>query len=195
MAKDRVSKKSAAKSKAKTRTKAKPAVRKVAKKRVRAAPKRAGARKAAAPTQQTVIPYLCCKGAAAALDFYAKGFGAREMMRMTAPDGSIGHADIQIYGASIMLSDEWPEGGVFGPATVGGTPVAIHLYVPDVDAFFARATAAGAVTRRAIEDMPYGDRQGTLQDPFGHRWMIATKKESVGGAELQKRFGSAFKVS
>jgi len=188
MAKKRVAKKATAKSKS--------AKKKPAKKVVRATPKRAVVKKAAAaPTPQTVIPYLCCKGAAAALDFYTKGFGAKEMMRMTGPDGLVGHADIQIYGASIMLSDESPEGGVFAPSTVGKSPVAIHLYVPDVDKFFARATAAGAVTLRAVADMPYGDRQGTLQDPFGHRWMIATKKESVGGAELRKRFGSAFKVS
>jgi PhnB protein len=165
------------------------------KKAPRAAPKRAAAAKAAVPAPQTVTPYLCCKGAAAALDFYKNGFGAREMMRMTAPDGTIGHADFRVNGASIMLSDEWADGGVFAPSTVGGTPVTVHVYVPDVDAFFARATAAGAVTLRAVEDMPYGDRTGTLQDPFGHRWMIATKKESVLVPELQKRFGDAFKVS
>jgi PhnB protein len=193
----RVAKKAPAKSKAKTRTKPKAkAAKKAVKKVARAAPKRAtAARKAAAPSPQIVIPYLCCKGAAAALDFYKTGFGAVEMMRMTGPDGSIGHADMQIFGASVMLSDEWPDGAVYAPTTVGGTPVTIHLYVPDVDAFFARATAAGAETLRPVDDMPYGDRTGTLRDPFGHRWMVATKKEEVGAAELQKRFGEAFKVS
>lgn len=172
------------------------AKKRVAKKKVRAAPKRAAARKAApAPSPQTVTPYLCCKGAAAALDFYKKGFGATELMRMTAPDGAVGHADIQIEGASIFLSDEYPELGVVAPTTVGGTAVAIHLYVPDVDAFFERATAAGATPLQPVTDMPFGDRTGTLRDPFGHRWMVATKVEEVGAKELQKRFGDAFKLS
>ena len=143
----------------------------------------------------TVTPYLCCKGATAALDFYKDAFGARERTRMTAPDGRIGHAEILVAGAPIMLSDEWPEGAVSSPTTIGGTPVAIHLYVKDVDAFVAKALAAGATSLGAIQDMPYGDRQSTILDPFGHRWMVATRKETVGKPLLRKRFGDAFKVT
>jgi len=143
----------------------------------------------------TVTPYLCCKGAAAALDFYKSGFGARERTRMTTPDGRVGHAEIIVSGAPIMLSDEWPDGGVTSPTTIGGTPVAVHLYVKDVDAFVAKALAAGATSLGKIEDMPYGDRQGTIRDPFGHRWIVATRREVVGKAALRKRFGDAFKVT
>jgi PhnB protein len=182
----------------KARTKAKP---KAVKKTARAAPKRAAA-KSAAPTRapevieaQTVVtPYICVKGGAAALDFYKRAFGAKETMRMTAPDGTLGHASFTVYGAPIMLSDEWPDGGVFAPGP-GGSSVTIHLYVPDVDAFFARATAAGALSLRPVEDMPYGDRAGTLKDPFGHRWMISTHREDVSKGEMEKRFGGGFKIT
>jgi len=201
MAKKRTAKKKApAKSRGKARaagrTKAK-AVKKVA----RAAPKRAAAKKAApkaaaaaAPARQVVTPYMCVKGGAAALDFYKRGFGAKETMRMTAPDGTLGHAEFTVYGAPIMLSDEWPDGGVFAPGA-SGSSVTIHLYVPDVDAFFAKATGAGASSLRAVEDMPYGDRAGTLRDPFGHRWMISTHKEDVSKSEMEKRFGGGFKIT
>jgi PhnB protein len=94
-----------------------------------------------------------------------------------------------------MISDEWADEGVFSPTTVGGTSVAIHVYARDVDALVAKALAAGATLLRAVEDMPFGDRTGTILDPFGHRWMIATKKENVGKALLRKRFGEAFTVS
>lgn len=204
MAKTRAAKKKTAKKKAARRAPAKAkktqakaaAVKKIA----RAAPKRAVAKRAAPTTTaaaeplRTVIPYICVKGGAAALDFYKKGFGAKETMRMTGPDGTLGHAEFTVYGAPIMLSDEWPDGGVFAPGP-GGSSVAIHLYVPDVDAFFARATSAGALTLRPVEDMPYGDRTGTLKDPFGHRWMIATHKEDVSKAEMEKRFGGGFKIT
>jgi PhnB protein len=151
--------------------------------------------KAKLTPQVAVTPYLCCKGAAAALDFYKTGFGAKERLRMTAPDGSVGHAEMLVSGQPIMISDEWVDGGVFSPTTVGGTPVMIHVYVRDVDAFVAKAVTAGATLLRAIEDMPYGDRTGTIRDPFGHRWMIATNKESVPKAQLRKRFGEAFAIS
>ncbi len=151
--------------------------------------------KAKLTPQVAVTPYLCCKGAAAALDFYKTGFGAKERLRMTAPDGSVGHSEILVSGQPIMISDEWVDGGVFSPTTVGGTPVMIHVYVRDVDAFVAKAVTAGATLLRAIEDMPYGDRTGTIRDPFGHRWMIATNKESVPKAQLRKRFGEAFAIS
>jgi uncharacterized glyoxalase superfamily protein PhnB len=174
------------------------AVKKVEKKTAKAKSRPRASSKAklkakAAPI--AVIPYLCCKGAGAALEFYKTGFGARETIRMTGQDGSVGHAEITVSGAPIMISDEWPDGGVFSPTTVGGTPVAIHLYVRDVDTFVAKAVAAGATLLREIEDMPYGDRQGTVRDPFGHRWMVATNLETVSKPALRKRFGDEFKVS
>lgn len=150
------------------------------------APKKRGAvASCVAPALQAVTPYLCCKGAAAALDFSTTGFGAVETMRITGADGAIGHAEIRIHGALIMISDEWPEEGVVAPSSIGGTPVAVYRYLPDVD----------AVKLRAVEDSPHGDRTGTIRDPFGHRWMIATSKETVSKAELAKRFGGAFTVS
>jgi len=166
----------------------------------RSAPKRAGAKakpRAAAATAAAgkATPYICVKGGAAALDFYKKAFGAVESMRITGKDGSIGHADIHIDGAEIMLSDEFPEGGVFSPQTLGGSPVSIHLYVRDVDAFAKRALAAGATELRPVVDQPYGDRSGTLRDPFGHRWMIASKKEEVPKEEMERRFGGAYLVT
>ena len=170
--------------------------RKPAKKRGAAKPKRRPVAKVSlAGGYPAVTPYLCCKGAAGALDFYKTGFGARERMRMTSPDGTIGHAEILVSGAPIMLSDEYPDMGVFSPISVGGSPVTVHLYVRDVDAFVAKAVTAGANLLRPVEDMPYGDRVGSIRDPFGHRWMVATKKENVGKAALRKRFGDAFKVS
>ena len=171
----------------------------------RSAPKRAPKAKAkakpramaaaASATGSKATPYICVKGGAAAIDFYTQAFGAVENMRITAPDGSLGHADIQIEGAQIMLSDEFPDGGVFSPQTLGGSPVSIHLYVRDVDAFAKRALAAGATEERAVADQPYGDRSGTLRDPFGHRWMVATRKEEVSKEEMERRFGGAFLVT
>lgn len=181
-----------------TKRSAKKAAKKVKKKivKAKARPKSGGKAKVKAKAALVAVtPYLCCKGAAAALEFYKTGFGARETIRMTGQDGSVGHAEIIIAGAPIMISDEWPDGGVASPTTVGGTSVAIHLYVRDVDAFVAKAVAAGATLQRAIENMPYGDRQGTIQDPFGHRWMVATNLETVSKSALRKRFGDAFTVS
>jgi len=151
--------------------------------------------KAMLAPQVAVTPYLCCKGAAAALEFYTMGFGAKERLRMTSPDGSVGHAEILLSGQPIMISDEWVDGGVFAPTTVGGTPVMIHVYVRDVDTFVAKALSAGATLLRPVEDMPYGDRTGTIRDPFGHRWMIATNKERAPKPLLRKRFGEAFTIS
>jgi PhnB protein len=140
-------------------------------------------------------PYICCKGAAAALDFYKKAFGAEETMRISGTDGSVGHAEICIEGASIMLSDEAPDLAVFSPHTIGGSPVAMYLYVPDVDEFVLRAIDGGASVLDPVSDRPYGDRAGTLRDPFGHRWFVATKQEAVSKSELQKRFGREYKVT
>jgi PhnB protein len=134
-----------------------------------------------------LIPYLCAKDAAAAMDFYKKAFAAKEMFRLEGKDGSIGHATMEIGGATFYLSDEWPEGDVFSPQTLGGSPVALHLQVPDADAVFDQAVAAGATSLRPVEDQQYGDRSGVLADPFGHRWFIASHIEDVSTEELEKR--------
>ena len=134
------------------------------------------------------IPYLCCRGAARALDFYAAAFGAVETMRLAEPSGRIGHAEITIEGARVMLSDEYPEMDVRSPQTIGGSPVMIHLYVSDVDAVAARAVAAGATLERPVADQFYGDRSGQLRDPFGHRWSIATRKEELSAEEITRRY-------
>jgi len=137
------------------------------------------------------IPYLACRNAAKALEFYAKAFGATEQMRMAAPDGKIGHAEIKIGNALIMLSDEYPEMKVQSPQTIGGTPVGIHVYVPDVDALNERAIAAGATVEREIANQFYGDRTVTLGDPFGHRWFFATHVEDVAPDEMKRRAAAA----
>jgi len=137
--------------------------------------------------QHGATPYLCCKDAAAALDFYAKAFGAVEMMRLMEPDGRLGHAEIRIGDAVLMLADEYPEMGIVSPRTLGGSPVTIHLYVADVDALVARAVAAGATLVRPVADQFYGDRAGRISDPFGHVWHLASRKEDVPAAEMQRR--------
>ena len=139
-------------------------------------------------------PYLCCKDAARAIEFYKKAFGATEAMRLSEPGGRIGHAEIRIGDAPIMLSDEYPEMDVRSPQSLGGSPVLIHLYVDDVDALASRAVAAGAKLLRPVADQFYGDRSGTLTDPFGHRWMIATRKEDVSAAEMRKRYDALMKA-
>ena len=137
------------------------------------------------------MPYLTCKDAGRALEFYAKAFGATEVMRMPAPDGRIGHAEIKIGDAVIMVSDEYPEMQIQSPQTLGGTPVGIYVYVADVDALNQRAIAAGASVERPIADQFYGDRSVTLRDPFGHRWFFATHKEDLSPEELQRRAAAA----
>jgi PhnB protein len=136
---------------------------------------------------EAAIPYLSCKNAVAALEFYKKAFGATELFRMAQPDGRIGHAEIQIGGAKIMLADEFPEMDVRSPQSLGGSPVGIHIYVADVDALADRAVAAGAKLQRPIADQFYGDRSAVLQDPYGHRWFFATHKEDVSPEELKRR--------
>jgi PhnB protein len=137
---------------------------------------------------ERATPYLCVRGAADAIAFYVEAFGAVETMRLAEPDGRIGHAQIKIGEAPVMLSDEYPQEGVRSPATLGGTPVAIHLYVADVDALAARAVAAGATLLRPVADQFYGDRSATLLDPFGHRWLLATHREDVSDEEMQRRY-------
>ena len=141
----------------------------------------------------TVTPYLIIKGAAQALDFYQRAFGATEVMRMNGPDGSIGHAEIRIGNSVIMLADEHPHMGVVGPQTLGGTSVSILLYVEDVDRRYAQAIAAGGKEVRPLQNQFYGDRSGTLVDPFGHQWTIATHVEDVPGDELKRRMEQMMK--
>ncbi len=141
----------------------------------------------------TATPYLIVQGASRALEFYKKAFGATERMRFADPKGGIMHAEIQLGNSIIMLADEFPEMGYRGPASLGGSAVSIVLYVEDVDARFAQAIAAGAKARRPVKDEPYGDRAGTLTDPFGHVWTIATHKEDVSVDELRRRFDALSK--
>jgi len=136
---------------------------------------------------RAATPYLCCKGAAQAIEFYRKALGATERMRMAQPDGRIGHAEVKIGEATIMLADEFPEMGFRSPQTLGGSAVGIHVYVEDVDAVAKQAVAAGAKVKRPVADQFYGDRNCTLEDPFGHVWMISTHKEDVSPEEMKKR--------
>ncbi len=138
-----------------------------------------------------VTPYLYIDGAAAAIEFYTSIFGATERFRMPAPGGMIGHAELQLGDSVIMLSDQWPDMGVFGPKAVGGTPVAMSVYVEDADNVFARALAAGATALREVETQFYGDRSGQFEDPFGHRWSVASHVEDVSPEEMERRAAQA----
>jgi PhnB protein len=136
----------------------------------------------------TATPYLIVQGAASALEFYQRAFGAREMLRFPDPtNGKIGHAEIMIGDSRIMLADEYPDMGARSPRSIGGSPVAIMVYVDDVDAVVAQALAAGAKLQQAVEDKFYGDRTGSIEDPFGHLWHIATHKEDVSLEEVSRR--------
>jgi PhnB protein len=134
-----------------------------------------------------LTPYLVVDGAAAALAWYTKAFNAREMMRLAAPGGKIGHAEIEIGDSRIMLADEAPAHNAKAPGAFGGSPISLHLYVPDVDAVVARATAAGATVKSPPENKFYGDRQGTVLDPFGHTWHLSTHIEDVTNTEIERR--------
>jgi PhnB protein len=134
-----------------------------------------------------ITPYLAVAGGGDAIDFYTKVFGARERMRMPGPDGKIGHAELEIGNSLIMLADEFPDMGHRGPKTVGGTPVTINIYVEDVDDVFERAVEAGAKELRPVENQFYGDRSGQFEDPFGHKWSVATHVEDVPADEMEKR--------
>ena len=136
---------------------------------------------------RSVTPYLIIDGAARALDFYKHALGAVERMRMPSPGGKVGHAEIQIGDSVIMLADEHPEMGARGPRAFGGSPVSIHLYVPDVDATVKAAVAAGAKLIRPVENQFYGDRLGSIEDPFGHHWHVSTHVEDVPPDELTRR--------
>ena len=141
----------------------------------------------------TATPYLIVDAASKALDFYKKAFGAEEVMRMDAGGGKIMHAEIKIGDSLIMLADENPERGTRSAKSYGGTPVSILLYLADVDTQFKRALAAGAKSLRPVEDQFFGDRMGTLVDPFGHTWSLATHKEDVTPAEMKRRMAEMAK--
>lgn len=138
-----------------------------------------------------VMPYLSIDGASEAIDFYVKVLGATERMRMPNPDGTIGHAEIQLGDSVIMLSDPWPEGNVYPPKHWGGTPVSITVYVEDVDAVFAKALELGATELRAVRDEFYGDRSGSFADPFGHSWHVMSHVEDVSPEEMAERAAEA----
>jgi PhnB protein len=141
----------------------------------------------------TVIPYLSIKGAADAIEFYKKAFEAKELMRMAQPDGRVGHAELQIGDSKVMLADEFPEMDFRSPRSVGGSPVMLHLYVEDVDTVVGRAVANGAKVLRPIQDQFYGDRSGTLADPYGHLWHVATHKEDLSPEEIGRRAAAQHK--
>ena len=137
-----------------------------------------------------VTAYLIIRGAARALDYYKKAFGAVELMRFPGENGTIGHAEMKIGDGIVMLADEMPDMGYSSPPSLGGTPVSLMFYVADVDTRFAQAIAAGGTVKQAVKDQFYGDRSGTLADPFGHVWTIATHLEDVSAEEMQKRMAA-----
>ena len=134
-----------------------------------------------------VIPHFTVNDGAAALEFYKKAFGATERMRMPAPGDKVGHAELEIGDSLVMLSDQFPDMGILDAKTIGNTPVSIVVYVEDVDKVFASALEAGAKQVEAVEDKFYGDRAGTLEDPWGHRWNVMTHVEDVSPEEMEKR--------
>jgi PhnB protein len=140
---------------------------------------------------ERAVPYLCCSPADKAIDFYQRAFGATELMRMPGPDGKIGHAEIKIGESIIMLADEHPamdgQEAFKSPLTLGGSPMFLMIYVPDVDATFKQAVAAGGTISREIENQFYGDRSGAIKDPFGHTWYFATHVEDVPPEEMGRR--------
>jgi PhnB protein len=138
----------------------------------------------------SVTPYLIIKGAAEAIEFYKKAFGATELFRMEH-EGQVGHAEIKIGDSPIMLADEQPGMGYVSPKTLGGTPVSLMIYVEDVDTIYTQAVKSGGEEVKALQDQFYGDRSGTLKDPFGHIWTVATHKEDVTPEEMDKRMAAS----
>jgi len=147
----------------------------------------------AGQNRMSLTPYIAVKGAANAIAFYKKVFGAKEEFRLEDQDKRIGHAELSIGDGRLMLSDEYPDFGALAPPSIGGTPVKLHLYVADVDATMKKAQSAGATVLRAAQDQFHGDRSGMIADPFGHQWFLATRKENVSPREMQKRFEKSFK--
>ena len=137
---------------------------------------------------KAVFPYLRVKDAAAAIAFYVQAFGARELFRLSEPNGRIGHAELAIGNATLMLSDEYPEHNILGPQSLGGTGTSIHLHVDNVDAVADRAVAAGATLVREPMDQFYGERSCSIRDPFGHEWSVGQEIEKVSHEEIQRRF-------
>jgi uncharacterized glyoxalase superfamily protein PhnB len=133
----------------------------------------------------SLSPHLVCKGGVQAIEFYKKAFGAEELLRLTAPDGSLIHAQLRIGSSMLLLTDESPQMGAFGPKKLGGSPVTIHLSVPDADASAARAVAAGATSVMPVTEMFWGARYGVLQDPFGHSWSVATQVKNLSHDEIR----------
>jgi PhnB protein len=138
----------------------------------------------------SVTPYLFVRGALSAIDFYKNVFGATELMRLPGPDGRIAHAELRIGDSIVMLADENPSMGMMSPQTVGGFSAGMHLYVPNVDAIVQKAVENGAKTLRPVKDQFYGDRSGSILDPFGHMWSVATHVEDVAPEELKKRMAA-----
>ncbi len=172
------------------KTAAKKAVKKTVKK---VAKKPAKKKVLAVPAAYTsVTPHLVCKGTGAAMDFYATAFGAKDKGRMTGPNGVVVHGEMKIGDAMIMLGEEMPEMGARSPLAIGGTPVTLMLYVKDVDAAFARATAAGCTALMPPTNMFWGDRYCKVADPFGHQWSIATHIEDMSMKEMGRRMAAEF---
>ena len=142
-----------------------------------------------------LTPHLIVKGAAAAIDYYKKAFGAELVLRMDQPDGRVGHAEMRIGKAYIMLADEFPETDIVGPQSLGGAGVSLLIYVPDVDRVFRQAVDAGAKVDREVKDQFYGDRSGNVVDPFGHKWTIATHVEDVSPEEMKRRAEAAVQTT
>jgi PhnB protein len=140
----------------------------------------------------SVTPYLAVKQAADAIEFYKRAFGAKERMRLRAPGGKVGHAELEIGDSVVMIADEYPEMDFRSPDHYGGSAVSLHVYVNDVDAAFRRATEAGAKPLRSVQNQFYGDRTGTISDPFGHVWHLATHREDLSPEEIDKRAQAAF---
>ncbi len=139
-----------------------------------------------------VYPYLRVHNTDEAIRFYARAFGARELYRLREPSGRIGHAEIKIGPATLMLADENPANGISGPRSLGGTTVSLHLHVADVDAAFEQAVSAGATVLRPLNDQFYGERSGTVRDPFGHEWLLGGHLEDVSTEEMQRRYTALF---
>ena len=139
----------------------------------------------------SLSPHLVCKDAAKAIDFYRQAFGAEEVFRLTAPDGALIHASLRVGDSMLLLTDECPPMGAYGPKKLGGSPVTIHVSVPDADSSFARAVTAGATPRMPVTEMFWGARYGVLQDPFGHSWSIATQVRNLTQDEIRAGLAAA----
>ena len=140
----------------------------------------------------SVTPYLRIRGAGEAIEFYRRALGAVEKVRMAMPDGRVGHAELLIGNSMVMLADEFPEMNIRGPQSLGGTSVSFCIYLEDADAAFKRAVDAGATISRPVQDQFYGDRSGTVIDPYGHEWTLATHTEDLSPEEMNRRAEAAF---